>query len=324
MTTTKAAEAEQRIQRITEVAQEPNQMLTPIGGYEDMPLVALETAVERLVSFLPAVQSYAYTAKERCKKPPADGLTVDESASIMLYSMSWQPRNKCLYVVLNDTLRSEDRDKLEPWFLYLKLFLTALERLPSVHRTVYRGVKLDMKKDYPKGKSIVWWGFSSCTTSIDVLESEVFLGTTNTRTMFTIECNWGKDIRKHSYFPSEDEILLLPATQFKVVACLNHGNGLHMIQLEETMPPFPLRQSALASTSKQPSPGRKKIIFPNFTSCMTILCQKCYYTDTRKIFFRTELIKEEMMITFHLVKYNNCYNDVLVNVCLNSFVISCR
>lgn len=69
--------------------------------------------------------------------------------------------------------------------------------------------------------------------------------------MFTIECKSGKDIRKHSYYPSEDEILLLAATQFKVVACLNHGNGLHMIQLEETIPPFPLRQPALGASSEK-------------------------------------------------------------------------
>ncbi|CAF4182526.1 unnamed protein product, partial [Rotaria magnacalcarata] len=33
----------------------------------------------------------------------------------------------------------------------------------------------------------------------------------------------------------------MAATQFKVVSCLNQGN-LHIIQLEETIPPFPLIQ----------------------------------------------------------------------------------
>jgi hypothetical protein len=276
MATTGTAGAEQRIQRITDLVQEPNEMLTPISGYEDMPLVSLETAVEPLVPFLPTIQSHAYAAKERCKKPPADGLTVDESASIMLYSMSWKPSDKCLYGALNATLRSEDRDKLAPWFLYLKLFFTALERLPSIHRTVYRGVTRDMEKDYPKGKSFVWWGFSSCTTSIDVLQSELFFGTTTARTMFTIECDSGKDIRKHSYFPREDEILLLAATQFKVVACLNHGHGLHMIQLEETKPPFPLRQPALTASSEKLPLGRRKTIFFSSSCFVMILCQKTF------------------------------------------------
>ncbi|CAF4407367.1 unnamed protein product [Rotaria sp. Silwood2] len=198
-------------------------MNAPIAGYEDTPIVSLENAVEPLISFLPTIQRYAAIAKGRCKTPPADSLTLDESASIMLYSMDWKPRNECLYVALNATLRSKDRKKLEPWFLYLKLFVAALQLLPSKHQTVYRGIKADLHHQYSKGQMTVWWAFSSCTTSIDVLEEESFLGKTDQRTMFTIACSSGKDIRKHSYFPEEDEILLPAATQFKVVASLDHG-----------------------------------------------------------------------------------------------------
>ncbi|CAF2150916.1 unnamed protein product [Rotaria magnacalcarata] len=118
----------QRILRITDIADEPLRFIAPIGGYEEMPLVSLEKAVEPLVSILPAVQSHAYVAKQMCDSP-ADGLTTDESASIMLYTMGWEPLNKCLYVVLNDTLRSSERQqKLKPWYLFLRLFLSALFR----------------------------------------------------------------------------------------------------------------------------------------------------------------------------------------------------
>ncbi|CAF1299770.1 unnamed protein product [Rotaria sordida] len=231
----------QRILRITDIAQEPLESITPIGGYEEMPLVTLEIAVEPLVPILPAVQSHAYVAKQRCENP-ADGLTQDESASIMLYTMSWTPLNKCLYFVLNDTLRSPDRQqKIEPWYLFTRLLLTALLRLPPIPTTAYRGVKLDLSERYIKGKTIVWWGFSSCTTAVDVLNSKLFLGTTGDRTMFTLKCQSAKDIRKHSYYPAENEVLLMAATQFKVICCLHQGD-LHIIQLEETRPPFPLLQ----------------------------------------------------------------------------------
>ncbi|CAF4173163.1 unnamed protein product, partial [Rotaria sordida] len=104
----------QRILRITDIVQKPLEFITPIGGYEEMPLVPLEIAVEPLVSILPAVQSHAYVAKQRCKNP-ADELTQDESASIMLYTMEWEPLDECLYFVLNDTLRSSQRQqKLKP------------------------------------------------------------------------------------------------------------------------------------------------------------------------------------------------------------------
>jgi hypothetical protein len=236
-----------QIQRVSDVVQEPNEMLMPIAGYEDMPVVPLEIAIEPLVPFLANIQSYAYVAKQRCLGPVPDGLTEDESASIMLYSMDWEPFNKCLYVVLNETLRSKDRKKLRPWFLYLRLFLTALSRLPCKHRNVFRGVKLDLHKEYTKDKTIVWWGFSSCTKAVDVLQSESFLGTTGPRTMFAIECDSSRDISRHSYFSNEGQVLLLAATQFKIVASLNQGNGLHTVQLKEIQPPFPLLQPVALS-----------------------------------------------------------------------------
>lgn len=230
----------QHISRITDVDKEPLEFLAPLDGYENMPLVSIEEAVENLVAILPSVQNYAYVAKQRCKNP-ADGLSEDESASIMLYTMGWKPLDKCLYFVLNATLRSKDRESLKPWYLYLKLLLTALFRLPSLQRTVFRGVKSNMTENYINDETVVWWAFSSCTTSIGVLKSDLFLGKTGSRTIFNIECQSARDIRKHSYYSREDEILLLPATQFKVVSCLDQ-NDLHIIQLKETIPPFPLLQ----------------------------------------------------------------------------------
>ncbi|CAM4752882.1 unnamed protein product [Rotaria magnacalcarata] len=231
----------QRRLRITDVVEESLEILTPIGGYSRVPLVSLEEAVTPLVPILPDVQSHAYAAKLKCSKP-ADELTQDESASIMLYTVTWEPLNECLYAVLNDILRTKDRQqKLKPWYLYLRLFLNALFRLPLLSTVAYRGVKLDLKTRYIEGETIVWWGFSSCTTSIGVLKSDLFLGKTGIRTMFSLQCKSARDIRKHSFFPTEDEVLLMAATQFKIVSSLDQGD-LHMIQLEETTPPFPLLQ----------------------------------------------------------------------------------
>lgn len=178
--------------RVCDVAQEPLKMLLPIRGFDDVPLMTLEQAVEPLLSIMPDIKDYVYVAKQRCDEEPADGLTQDESAAIMLYSMEWTPRPKCLYYLLNTILRSEDRRKLEPWFPYLKLFLNGFNRLPSIQQVVYRGVKMDLSQQYKKGKSIVWWAFSSCTSSVGVLQNEDFLGEVDARTMFNIECNSGK------------------------------------------------------------------------------------------------------------------------------------
>lgn len=126
MSGSKAEHAE----RFSDIDQQPCRKLMPIQGYADQPLVSLEEAVEPLVDILHDVKRMASWAKWQRATPPADGLTTDESAAITLYSMEWTPREKCLYFALNATLRDENRQTLKPWFLFLKLFLTALFRLP--------------------------------------------------------------------------------------------------------------------------------------------------------------------------------------------------
>ncbi|CAF3667660.1 unnamed protein product [Rotaria sp. Silwood1] len=236
-----ATVSDQCFGRISDIAKEPLEFFAPISGYGKMPLVSLEEAVKPLVDILPEVQSFAYVAKQRCKNP-ADSLTSDESASIMLYTMGWNQPEESLYAVLNDTLRSPNRQKtLKPWYLYIRLFLNALFRIPPLCETTYRGIKKDLSARYVKGNTIVWWAFSSSTKFVDVLQSDSFLGETGTRTMFSIQCQTARDISKHSYYPEEHEALLLAATQFEVTACLKQGD-LRIIQLKETCPPHPLLQ----------------------------------------------------------------------------------
>ncbi|CAF4912133.1 unnamed protein product, partial [Rotaria sp. Silwood1] len=153
-------------------------------------------------------------AKQKCDTPK-DGLTPDESASIMLYSMEWEPRENSFYVILNNSLRAEDSEKIKPWELYIKLFVASLEKLPTISKTIYRGVKRDLRAQYPQGKIFAWPAFSSCTSS-------------------------GKDIQQHSFFPTEDEVLLIAARKFQVVSCLDSGNDLFIIQLKEVDPDTPL------------------------------------------------------------------------------------
>jgi hypothetical protein len=154
--------------RLCDITSESGKFLPPIQGFENQPLVSLEKAVEPLVDVVPQVNQMVYIVKGNCQKPK-DNLSPDESASIMLYSMEWIPREKSFYIILNSKLRSENRQDLKAWFLYLRLFIFALSKLPSTFgRTIYRGIKLDLSAEYPKNKTFVWWGFSSCTESVKV------------------------------------------------------------------------------------------------------------------------------------------------------------
>jgi hypothetical protein len=227
--------------RIDDVLHEHGRMLLPIDGYENIRLVSLEEAVNPLISLFPegSLLSKVWTLKERCREP-ADGLSQDESASIMLYTVDWSSSEQSLYFILNRTLRMEDRNMLKPWFPYLRLFIGALIQLPSINDTIYRGVKNDLSNEYQPSTNLTWWGFSSCTDSIQTLESDQFCGTSGVRTMFHIKCFDGRNIKNHSYHQVENEVLLLPGRYLQVRGRYSAADGLYIIQLEEKKPPHEL------------------------------------------------------------------------------------
>ncbi|CAF3482579.1 unnamed protein product [Adineta steineri] len=237
----KLSDEPQHVFRFSDFTSEPRRMLPPILGYEKEPLVSLEEAIQPLIPLVPEVERMTWTVKQN-HFDGAHGLTDDEAASIILYTMEWEPRHNSFYIILNNTLQAANRQLLKPWFLYLRLIMTSLAKLPAdFHRlTVYRGVKLDLSAQYIKGSTVTWWGFSSCTTSVGVLSNDQFLGQSGTRTLFTIDCSSAKSIKQYSLFSEEEEILLPPARQFQVIDSLNSGNGLHIIQLKEIQPRFPL------------------------------------------------------------------------------------
>ncbi|CAF4150431.1 unnamed protein product, partial [Adineta steineri] len=239
----------QHVLRFSDFTLQPSRMLPPILGYEKEPLVSLEEATDPLISIVPEVERMVWTVKQR-NFDGEHGLTDDEAAAITLYTMEWEPTDNSFYVILNKTLQAANRKLLKPWFLYLRLIMTSLAKLPSDSNrlTVYRGVKLDLSAQYPKGNTVTWWGFSSCTASVDVLSNEQFLGQSGTRTLFNIDCSSAKTIKEYSFFPEEEEVLLPAARQFQVIASLNSGNGLHIIQLKEIQPKFPLINPVLQPT----------------------------------------------------------------------------
>ena len=234
--------------RFLDGSEERLNALAPLRGYAEGPLVSLKAAAEKVRKLVDDVDSRVWTAMERCRDP-SDGLTRDESAAIVLYTIEWDPSHPSLYAVLNQTLRLEDRRKLTPWFPYLKLVLTGLFKLPSICCTIWRGVHGDLRSQYRQGETITWWGFSSCTITLNILQDSQYLGTSGPRTLFAIDCVNGKDIRRHSYFAQEDEVLLLPCTHLQVIGHLTSRENLHIIHLREVSPPVMLLEPPNPMTS---------------------------------------------------------------------------
>ncbi|CAF1446640.1 unnamed protein product [Adineta ricciae] len=123
----------------------------------------------------------------------------------------------------------------------------ALYKLPSYKGTVWRGVKGNLSDQY--NEEHFWWGFSSCTETISRIET--FIGNNQTKTIFNIECSYGKFIQSHSYYRRENEILLLPGTYFQIVDKMKVSNDLFIIHLREKMPPFQTITSPFHDSSSE-------------------------------------------------------------------------
>lgn len=212
--------------RMLDLALEDGQVRSPLNGLfpSDMPVPTLADALTPVCGNLPHLNPTIGTsvklaqrhAKRALKKHPE--LTEDLASSIVLYTMEEQPRTKSLYWVLNEVLRSQDRDQVQPWRKYIWLLLHALRALPEVtQQTLYRGCKaspsdlqfdLDDDTGLPeKGFEFTWSAFSSTAVTQGVMSQ--FLGTQGVRTMLTLEMlpeSCGRKIHDFSLFPQEDEV----------------------------------------------------------------------------------------------------------------------
>ncbi|CAF4237606.1 unnamed protein product, partial [Adineta steineri] len=210
------------INRTLSELQEANR--NPIFGYEDSPVLTLEEAVEKLTPLVPDVIAYVTTAKNKYYRY-SDLLTQDESAAIYLYSMP-----SSFFSSLNNALRAEDRHALKPWFAYLKLFMTALKKLPSIKAVVWRGVYGDVGSVFTNKNIDIWWSVNS--TSMDLIIVQPFLDERGT--LFAIEAMHGKDISQFSANPEEKEIILMPGTYVRAkTEALNFINRLFVVHLDE-------------------------------------------------------------------------------------------
>jgi hypothetical protein len=221
----------------TESINNTKEQSEPILEYANEPLLSLAEACAPLADILHDLDLYVKIALDETPEQPSNGLTNDESAAIRLYTIEWSGGKRSLYSMLNYTLKSLDREHLRPYFKYMKLFVTALVKLPCVPPcTVWRGVTKNLSVEFPPGTPVTWWAFSSCTAELTVLENNMYLGDAGSRTLFSVEVINGRTIRDHSHFVTEDELLLLPGTHMIVQSQFSPAPDLYIIHLKQVIP----------------------------------------------------------------------------------------
>jgi hypothetical protein len=218
------------LDRLQGVKDEGREELPAITGVAETPLMVFEEALGPVLRLLkdlkgPLEESREF-AKRAAGKPAAQGLSEDEIAALYLYTTE-----SSFYRQLNATLRDSDRAKAKPYFPYLRLFFSALARLKSYKESLWRGVALDLRSQYPKGGTVTWWGVSSCTSKVSVAKG--FLGSSGKRMLFEITPAMAIGIKSYSAFTGEEEYLLAPGTRLKVVDVKVEAGGLCTVKLLE-------------------------------------------------------------------------------------------
>ncbi|MFF9869933.1 ADP-ribosyltransferase domain-containing protein [Streptomyces sp. NPDC013953] len=216
------------LERLTSVKDE-GLVLPAITGVFDTPLMDFQEALAPVTKVLSGLSRYIERSREFGKQradETADGLSADAIAALYLYTCE-----STFYREINAVLRSPQRAKVVPYLPYLRLLFSAVSGLPAHTRPLWRGVSLDLRAQYPVGRTVTWWGVSSCTSELSVARS--FLGSRGKRTLFEVTPARAVGIRSFSAFTGEEEYILAPGTQLEVTDVKAERGGLCTVKLTE-------------------------------------------------------------------------------------------
>ncbi|GHC58706.1 ADP-ribosyltransferase domain-containing protein [Streptomyces cinnamoneus] len=204
--------------------------LPAITGVFDTALMDFRDAVGPVAKLLSGLDRHVDRSHDFAKRradETAGGLSADAIAALYLYTCE-----SAFYREINAILRSPDRSRLVPYLPYLRLLFSAVSQLPARTESLWRGVSLDLRAQYPVGRTVTWWGVSSCTPKLSV--ARAFLGSRGKRTLFEVRPARAVGISDFSAFTNEDEFILLPGTQLKVTDVKAERGGLCTVTLTES------------------------------------------------------------------------------------------
>ncbi len=218
------------LDRLQGVGEEKMEELAAIRGILDAPLLGFGDAIGPVAKLLAGLEPLIKRSHDFARKAREQSATgrLDEHEIAALYLYTTESR---FYRALNAALRDRDRKKATPYFAYLRLFFSAVSKLPPHKESLYRSVAADLRAQYPKGKTITWWGVSSCTPKLSVARG--FLGSSGRRMLFEVVPSSAVGIKSYSAFTGEEEYVLAPGTQLEVADVKHEPSGLSTVKLVE-------------------------------------------------------------------------------------------
>ncbi|CAF1482924.1 unnamed protein product, partial [Rotaria sordida] len=178
-----------------------------------------EEALQPFHDQIDQLSHFIKEAKTECYYPSEHNLTRDESAAIYIYTMKWA--NNCLYDHLQEAWKTEDRATMKRWFKYLRLFKSALDKLPHSKRKIWQGVPFDetfIEKLNSKSSSTLYTSMGSCLPSSNEIKDYLQNNFSNKIILIGYESVNGKSIADYTA-NSRHEYVISPSTKIAKADC---------------------------------------------------------------------------------------------------------
>jgi hypothetical protein len=171
---------------------------------------------------------FVSSSVDACQLINQHKLTVIEAQAVCLYTLDARRhgglKEHSVFYAYNAALRSGEAGAVALWSEYSFLFCSALEKLPSVAATVFRGLNLPLTQlshMYCKGSTVWLNSVTSTSTDKDITLKQFGTGASGRPgTLLQIIALNAKDIRVFSPFP-ESELLIPPNSCHTVITVLD-------------------------------------------------------------------------------------------------------
>jgi hypothetical protein len=167
------------------------------------------------------------------------GVTLVEAQSIAVYTMDardyGRSREDSVFYVFNIIIRTGDSEQVQRWSAFTKLLCDALDKLPSVACTVFRGLDQPLTQVshlYVKGSTVFFNSVTSTTTDkASTLQSFGKGAGGRPGTLLRISATDVKSIAAFSAFPSESELLASFNSSYRVATVLQSADVRFFVAL---------------------------------------------------------------------------------------------
>ncbi|CAF1077219.1 unnamed protein product [Adineta steineri] len=252
------------MQRFNKVALSTTNPLPLVNGYGDEPVGTLEEALQPVDGRIDNAAHYIQDAKAKCHFPSEHGLTRDESAAIYIYSKKWN--NRYVSDQLQQAFSTQNRSQLQPWYKYLRLLKSGLDKLPATTTGIWQGMPFDdrLNEKLSSNSTVLYTCLGSCAPTDSELKSYLQKNYGPKTILLSYESVNGKAITNYTASKSP-EIMIWPGTKMGVskYAVVDSNGSVVAHLLKKNDPPKQV-------TIKKP-PSEKHFVCP--TNCCGNRCR---------------------------------------------------